>query len=614
MENEPKADLFLSYAHSDESFMQSFRRPLQGLLYNRVNVNVWCDRDISTGTAWEHELHANLTYARAALFLVSPDFLVSPWCRRELDLVANAHRTESVNRVFWVQIKPCGWRRTPLADFQSWDSNLTQALTELRDDVERDRAILSICTDIAAHLEELATTADPSFELARALLAKQPPDKGLSVMPPLLAQGEHSSVYRGRFGGTTDAVIKVVTNFGMNVADLSERFLGLADLRGKLEHPSFIQIIDHFRADTAHHTYMVLVVEHINAKPLDQVFREKKQFSIDAAARLLCQVAEALAELHGRASDCALDADRKVAYGLLTPKHLYYQENPPRLRLHALGVSSFLWHQFDWQRFCSWVDSSAVLYLPPDVWDGAREPRAFAPRSFDFDQSCKVDQYFLGQIGLTLIQGDHIRVTQQETGLNGPNDAAKKQGFWKNPRKLADGDWVRNHEDFARIVFRMLEEEPSARFESLDEVAQQLRAVEDESRALAKASYRKLAGSVEFFRDFYTEFFTACGESTEMKFPDKEGQREKLRAAMVEVLNFREGNEPTSLTKHLGIHIQKRVTDDECKKFGEVFIRTLRKYVGDEKTVQAWEALLNRALSYLSQHLEEARRLSRQSD
>jgi hypothetical protein len=73
--------LFISYSHLDTPWMQLVKKHLEGMLLNRCVV--WTDEAISPGTTWEEALRGNLSQAAAGLVLASPDYLVSPWCRKE---------------------------------------------------------------------------------------------------------------------------------------------------------------------------------------------------------------------------------------------------------------------------------------------------------------------------------------------------------------------------------------------------------------------------------------------------------------------------------------------------------------------------------------------------
>src|SRR6185295_3137379 len=75
------ARIFISYSHTDISWMERFLRELNAALFKTATV--WSDKDIDRGTDWEHRLAAELDRADVALVLATTEYLQSKWCRRE---------------------------------------------------------------------------------------------------------------------------------------------------------------------------------------------------------------------------------------------------------------------------------------------------------------------------------------------------------------------------------------------------------------------------------------------------------------------------------------------------------------------------------------------------
>ena len=53
-----QASIFISYSHTDSSWMEIFRKELKAALFN--NATVWCDQDIGDGTQWQDRLALEL--------------------------------------------------------------------------------------------------------------------------------------------------------------------------------------------------------------------------------------------------------------------------------------------------------------------------------------------------------------------------------------------------------------------------------------------------------------------------------------------------------------------------------------------------------------------------
>jgi WD40 repeat protein len=82
------AEVFISYAREDQPFV----RRLQSALENR-DVSAWVDwEDIPPTAEWMREVEAAIEGADSLLFVVSPDSVASPTCRREIDHADALHK------------------------------------------------------------------------------------------------------------------------------------------------------------------------------------------------------------------------------------------------------------------------------------------------------------------------------------------------------------------------------------------------------------------------------------------------------------------------------------------------------------------------------------------
>jgi len=77
-EGTPGPVVFLSYSREDATWMERFAVMLEPERRAR-GLEVWVDRQIATGREWRPEIAAAIERADAALLLVSPDFLGSPF-------------------------------------------------------------------------------------------------------------------------------------------------------------------------------------------------------------------------------------------------------------------------------------------------------------------------------------------------------------------------------------------------------------------------------------------------------------------------------------------------------------------------------------------------------
>ena len=109
--------VFISYSHKDAKWLQKLKLFLQPLEEQDL-IRVWDDTEIPTGSEWLGEIHKALESARVAVFLVTQDFLVSPFIKaKELPALLEA----ATNRgclIFWIAVSSTTVEDSPLARFQ----------------------------------------------------------------------------------------------------------------------------------------------------------------------------------------------------------------------------------------------------------------------------------------------------------------------------------------------------------------------------------------------------------------------------------------------------------------------------------------------------------------
>jgi len=590
MDNRGHVSVFISYAHADRSWMERFRKELKAALFETAEV--WCDEDIGQGAPWFERLATELRGASVALVLASSDYLLSPWCRRELKLIRQKVVDRQITNAFWIQLSPCLWERTELAEFQSQTSARGQAFCELQGPV-LDREILAVVRDVAAAIDVLTPSLDPSLTFVRTVAGEQALQKNLTIESVITNEGDFSIVCRGRSGDQSDVAIKVMKR--SPIRGISDRLADAARCRKELKDPGFIPLLDSFIARTEYEEHLVLVSEYCGSIALRDRLPERP-FTVDDTVLLIRRTAEALDSLHElQLPDGGKTGVDVTSYGLMTPKQVFYDHRLHRLRLSSLSISNFICDVLGWKKFAAWVDEGSARYVAPEqVYETRTEP---------FDKR-KVDQYMLGQLAIEMLDG---RLWFDADGPDGMPGG--KKGFFDNPLEKA-GVWQEYHQQLAAVIRRMLHRNPADRWESMTEVARQLRSIEDETRALARYSFRKWLDNDEFFLAFYESFFAGAVDA-KGKFKSLDSQHVKLRKAMTSVLNFYPGNEPTSMAELTGVHQASQVTAAEIAQFERSFLEVLDKRLTDpnvagqmgsdviEKIRTGWRDLLHAVVQYL---------------
>jgi hemoglobin-like flavoprotein/serine/threonine protein kinase len=581
MESENSGHLFVSYSHDDEPDMLIFRKHLRGMLLNKVDV--WSDRDISKGAVWDSILKDNLNQANSALVLATPDYLISSWCRTELQQLSDAKRTGRLRNLFWVQLRPCGWQHTELRDFQAFASE--QAINEFPDETSRQRAILQVCERIATEIVRSATDQDRELATVRRLLAKS--DTHNLTIDRVLSNKSFSIVCQG-FDGSRSVAIKVLKFFPLE--GLMDTLLRIGNERIQLADPSFTKIQKVFQSGSGDERRTIFVSDYIGnaellAEKLSYPDREKQKFDVDRVVQLLRRMAHGLAELHRDTDDGPNAWERTL--GLLTPDDIFYDSRSVRLTVPSIGVSSFLWHTLDCEKYVDWVDPKSLVYVTPE--QRARLGQRLTPRA---------DQYMLGRLGVEMLEDlrfEHIL------------DGKPAEQFWHEPEDFIRGRWKGHHQQLWKVLRKLLEKDPSDRFQNMESVEQSLHSLEGFGRALAKSVYvaspdTEAPGKldIKFFEEFYRTFFERSPESKGRfaSFQERD-QHKQLMGAMAAVLNFRHGNRPTSLDKIIAVHREMKITSIEFERFYESFVETMRKSVGEPQVQEAWENLLKPVIDHM---------------
>jgi tetratricopeptide (TPR) repeat protein len=110
--------VFISYSHQDETWKDQLVRQLKVLELEGA-FEVWEDRQIAAGDGWRSEIETAMARARAAVLLISADFLISEFIRgTEVPQLLQGRAKDGL-RIIPLIVRPCPWRRIPwLAEIQ----------------------------------------------------------------------------------------------------------------------------------------------------------------------------------------------------------------------------------------------------------------------------------------------------------------------------------------------------------------------------------------------------------------------------------------------------------------------------------------------------------------
>ncbi len=143
-------NVFLSYAHEDEAWLQQFVTHLS-LLQRRGVISTWYDRQIVAGTIWSNVIDQRLEQASLILLLVSADFLASDYCYEvEMKRALKLHESGRA-RVIPIVVRPADWKDAPFAHLQALPTN-AKAISSWKD---RDEAWVDVVAGIRKAIKDM---------------------------------------------------------------------------------------------------------------------------------------------------------------------------------------------------------------------------------------------------------------------------------------------------------------------------------------------------------------------------------------------------------------------------------------------------------------------------
>jgi len=149
-EKRERDGVFISYSHKDSDLFNELETMLAPV---RERLNIWTDQMIRPGEVWRQEIEKALASVKAAVLLVSPDFLASYFINNhELPKLLEAAKEKGLT-ILWIKVKAALVRCTEIEKYQPlYAAHSLRSLTKEK----RNEAIHDIAQKITDLLSEKA--------------------------------------------------------------------------------------------------------------------------------------------------------------------------------------------------------------------------------------------------------------------------------------------------------------------------------------------------------------------------------------------------------------------------------------------------------------------------
>lgn len=146
-----KVNIFISYAHTDEKWLDKLKKHLKVLSKYTDSVEYWDDTRLRGGDKWREEITKAIERASVVILMVSTDFLASDFISNdELPPILRKAEEEGT-RIIPLIVSPCSFELSEISEFQAINSP-DRTLADLGDN---EAAIERVFLELIKNIQNL---------------------------------------------------------------------------------------------------------------------------------------------------------------------------------------------------------------------------------------------------------------------------------------------------------------------------------------------------------------------------------------------------------------------------------------------------------------------------
>lgn len=150
-----KNKIFISYSHEDSDYLKDLEKYITPIA-EKYEFTVWYDQKILSGQKLFAIIEQELNEFSLMICLISPDYLSSPACQDEFDVILKKSQSSDINtiNVFPIIVRTCSWKHSKVSEFKCQPKD-GQPISKLLKEEDKDDVYVEIANALAKTLDEL---------------------------------------------------------------------------------------------------------------------------------------------------------------------------------------------------------------------------------------------------------------------------------------------------------------------------------------------------------------------------------------------------------------------------------------------------------------------------